>query len=209
MGKSSGNIRTKKNGGIGRDGGGDYSKPITGKESIANIADTQLRREIQQGISKYESRLGVRQTNVQLANLDGAVGVHVTSGGKSEGVYLDKKSFKKASVEDVNVMKRNAYKAKFLTETNKPVQHTIVHELGHATWNKYLTSPAAVKARPVIEARYKQFLKEYEAGKAKGYGKYSTSNVNEFWAEATTKAVLGKPDKYTRFVKETIKKYKL
>jgi len=52
---------------------------------------------------------------------------------------------------------------------------------------------------------YVKFSKE----KPKGYGKYAYSNVNEFWAEVTTRAVLGSSDKYTRFVKSTIKKYKL
>ena len=32
-----------------------------------------------------------------------------------------------------------------------------------------------------------------------------TSNVNEVWAEATTKAVLGNADKYTKFIKVSLK----
>lgn len=145
MGKSSGTNRP--GGGIGRDGGGNFKGSIKNPESIANIRNTQLRREIQQGISKYESRLGVRQQNVQLAELSGALGVHVTAGGKSEAVYLDTDFYKNGTVAKVNATKQSAYKSGFLTKTNKPVQHTIVHELGHATWNNHLTGQKQLLSR--------------------------------------------------------------
>lgn len=205
MAKSSGSDRKGSGGGIKNDGGGAFGGDIKNKESLKNIKDRELQREIQQGISKYESRLGLRTKNIMIADLSGAFGVHVTVGGKSEGVYLDKKTFKNGTVEKINKVKKAAYKSKFLTATNKPVQHTIVHELGHATWNSHLKSANAISAGRSIKSAYKKFLKE----NPKGYGKYSKSNVNEFWAEATTKAVLGTSDEYTKFVKRTIKKYKL
>lgn len=43
----------------------------------------------------------------------------------------------------------------------------------------------------------------------KGYGRYSMTNVNEFWAETVTKAVHGRSDKYTTAVKRIARKYKL
>ena len=135
--------------------------------------------------------------------------MHVTRGGQSEAVYLDTSFYKTGNVAKVVKAKQGAYNSGFLTKTNKPVQHTIVHELGHATWNNHLTGQKQVAASKDIQATYREFRREYASGKLKGYGKYSTSNVNEFWAEATTKAVLGKSDKYTKFVKSTIKKYKL
>lgn len=209
MGKSSGSIRARKDGGLKPDQGGNYKGEIGRTEPIANIQNTQLRREIQQGISKYESRLGVRQTNVQLASLEGAAGVHVTVNGQSSAVYLNSALYKKGTPAQIIAMKRRSYDSGFLSKTNKPVQHTVVHELGHATWNRYLTSSSAVKARPVIEKKFREFQRDFKAGRAKGYGSYATENVNEFWAEATTKAVLGRADKYTRFVKSTVKKYNL
>lgn len=205
MGKSSGGNRKAAGGGIGNDGGGNYKGSIKNPESLKNIKDRELQREIQQGISKYESRLGIGTRDIMLADLSGAYGVHVTIDGKSGGVYLDKKTFKNGSVKKVSAAKRAAYASKFLSTTNKPVQHTIIHELGHATWNSHYKSPKAVNASKSIQSMYKTFTKE----KPKGYGKYAYSNVNEFWAEATAKAVLGKGDKYTSFVKSTIKKYKL
>lgn len=208
MGKTSGGIR--KTGGLGGDRSGN-AKPdfVSNPESIANIQNTELRREVQQAISKYESRLGVRQQNVQLANMEGATGVHVTMDGKSAGIYLNKRYFKTATPQEVIALKKQAYKTRFLTKTAKPVQHTTVHELAHATWNKHLTKSSAVAARPEIERAYQQFKSDYRNKRIKGYGRYALANVNEFWAEATTKAVLGKADKYTKFVKATIKKYKL
>lgn len=45
--------------------------------------------------------------------------------------------------------------------------------------------------------------------KRSGYGKYSRTNVNEFFAEAITKSVHGNNDKYSRKLTRIIKKYKL
>lgn len=205
MGKSSGSDRKSSGGGIKNDGGGNYKGSIKNIESLKNIKDRELQREIQQGISKYESRIGIRTPEIMLAELQGAYGVHVTSNGESKAVYLDKRTFKNGSVKKITAIKKGAYSTKFLTKTNKPVQHTIIHELGHATWNSALKSKGAVKAGKSIREMYAKFSKE----KPKGYGKYAYSNVNEFWAEVTTKAVLGTSDEYTRFVKRTIKQHKL
>lgn len=200
MAKSSGSDRK---GSI--DGGGNYKGDIKNKESLKNIKDRELQREIQQGISKYDSRLGLRTQNIMLADLTGAYGVHVTVNGESEGVYLSKSHFKNSTVEKVSKIKNDGYKTGFSTRTNKPVQHTLIHELGHATWNSALKSKNAINAGKVIRAQFAKFSKQ----RPKGYGTYAHSNVNEFWAEATAKAVLGTSDAYTRFVKNTIKKYKL
>lgn len=205
MAKSSGSDRKSSGGGLGNDGGGNYKGSVKNVESLKNMQDRELQREVQQGISKYESRLGLRTDSIMLADLSGAYGVHVTIDGKSGGIFLDKKTFKNGTVSSVSTSKRSAYKTKFLTRTNKPVQHTIVHELAHATWNSHFRSKKAISASTEIKKMYNKFTKE----KPKGYGKYAFSNVNEFWAEATTKAVLGSRDKYTDFVKRTIKKYKL
>lgn len=57
-----------------------------------------------------------------------------------------------------------------------------------------------------IKALYKKWRADT---KKKGYGSYGERNVDEFWAETTTKAVHGTSDKYTRAVKSIVKKYKL
>ena len=53
---------------------------------------------------------------------------------------------------------------------------------------------------------HKQWVKDK---KKTGYGKYSQTNIDEFWAETVTKAVHGKADKYTKKAKDICKKYKL
>jgi hypothetical protein len=81
-----------------------------------------------------------------------------------------------------------------------------MHELGHALWNTALKSPAAQNASTEIHKLYKTWVKDR---KKKGYGEYSKSNIDEFWAETTAKACRGDQDHYTRAVKAIVKKYKL
>ncbi len=196
---------------VGRTGGftgGDYNYKgkIESPKPLSSMKHNDVYREIKQGIAKYHSRLGVRQQNIKLANLDGNTnGVHVTSGGQSSNIYLNATVYNKTKPEII-ARTRKAYTSGWTTKTNKPIQHTVVHELAHATWNSHLTSPNAKAAGKEITALSKAWLKDR---KKKGYGEYSRTNINEFWAEVTTKGVLGNADKYTRSAKKIIKKYKL
>ena len=64
-------------------------------ESLKNIKDRQLYNEMKSAISRFYKEMGLPQRDVKLADMDGAYGVHVTSGdGKSMGVFLNKKYFK-------------------------------------------------------------------------------------------------------------------
>jgi hypothetical protein len=205
MSKSNGGVRSKT-GGLGRDGGGNYEGSRKNEESLSAISDKKLRLDVQQGISKFESRLGIRQRKVKLAELEGAYGVHVSaSDGKgnivSKGVFLNSNTFKNATREQVIKNQLKTYKSGFLTKTNKPTQHIVVHELAHATWNSHLTGNKYKTAGKEIRALYRQFLKDNPSG----FGSYSRYNVNEFFAEGVTKQVLGKSDKYTRTLKKIIK----
>lgn len=92
-----------------------------------------------QANSRYYAVMGVRQKNVKLADLGGsAYGVHVTRGGQSEAVYLDRKHFDTGAK---NVQKEHTknYKDGWSTKINKPVAHTVTHELAHASWNAHMT----------------------------------------------------------------------
>ena len=198
----------------GRSGGGafsgkgdhNYSGNISGVESLKNIKDKKLYGAMKEAISRYHSALGIPQKEVKLANIDGAYGVHVTANGKSEGVYLNKKIFKNGTVKSVSEMKAKDYKSGWATKTNKPVAHTLTHELAHATWNSHLSAPNAKAAGKEIKSLYKKWSGDK---KKKGYGQYSKTNVNEFWAETITKGIHGKADKYTKAAKSIVKKYKL
>lgn len=101
---------------------------------------------------------------------------------------------------------KKGYASGWHTQTNKPLAHTVTHELGHATWNTSLSGANQKAAGKEIRSLYKTWMKDK---KKTGYGKYATTNVDEFWAETVTKAVHGKSDKYTTKVKEICKKYKL
>lgn len=190
-------------------GGGDFKVKITeikNVESLKAIKDPKLYKEMKAAISRFHAVLGIPQRKVKLADLKGAYGVHVTENGKSEGVYLNKKLYKKGTAKSIAASKANDYKTGWATKTNKPVAHTVTHELAHATWNSHLTGGNQKAAGKAIKAVYKKWSADK---KKKGYGQYSHTNVNEFFAETVTKGIHGKSDKYTKSLFGIIKKYKL
>lgn len=188
-------------------GDGWFSGNISGVESLKNIKDRRLYNATKEAISRYYKEMGLEQRKVKLADLpDNVGGVHVTSNGKSEGVYLNKKIFKNGTTQSVSAKMTGAYNKGFLTKTNKPVAHTLTHELAHSTWNAHMTGAKQ-------KAAGKEIAKVYRAWKAdnrkKGYGKYAHTNVSEFWSETVTKGIHGKADKYTKALKGIAKKYNL
>ena len=201
MGRNSSGTR----GGL-QPGDSNYKGSIKNVEDLVKIKDPQVYKETAAAIARYHSVLGVRQKKIKIADLGaGTLGVHVTVNGQSEGIYLNKKTFnqgKKAIVAQTKA----GYESGWHTKTNKPIAHTVTHELGHATWNSHLDSANARAATPAVQKLYKQWKADK---KKKGYGTYAKSNINEFWAETVTKAVHGRADKYTKGVKSIIKKYGL
>lgn len=183
-----------------------YKGKVLEVETLKNIKSPQVYKEVSAAIGRYDSVMGVRQREVKLANLSaGTLGVHVTVNGKSDAVYLNKDRFNQ-SKSAIVAQTRKGYESGWHTKTNKPIAHTVTHELAHATWNSHLTSPQAQAASKAINGLYKGWLQDRNK---KGYGQYAKTNVNEFWAETVTKAVHGVSDKYTRAVKKIAKKYKL
>lgn len=179
---------------------------IKGQQDLIKMKDPAMYRETKDAIARYHSVLGVRQTKVKLADLPkGTLGIHATVNGESEGVYLNKRHFNKGRKAVMESAKKG-YESGWSTKTNKPLAHTVTHELAHATWNNHLKGVKQQAAGKEIRKMYGKWLKD---NKKKGYGEYATTNVNEFWAETVTKAVHGNADKYTRKAKYIIKKYKL
>ena len=199
MGRNSGSNRGTK------DGGGDYKGKITNVGSLVEMKDPAMYKATKQAISRYHAVMGVRQREVKLADFPGAYGVHVTSGGKSEAVYLNRSHFNKGA-KAVGKEHASNYTSGWSTHTNKPVAHTVTHELAHATWNNHLSGANHQAAGKEINTLYRKWMRDK---KKTGYGKYARTNVNEFWAEVVTKAVHGKGDKYTTKAKAIAKKYKL
>lgn len=102
--------------------------------------------------------------------------------------------------------KASNYDTGFKNLTNRAAQHTVTHELAHATWTSSYKSPKHISAGKEIKALYKKWSTDT---KKKGYGSYSKRNVDEFWAETVTKGIHGKSDKYTRKAISIAKEYKL
>lgn len=175
MGGRSGGLRHI---GGGAERGGNYTGKISNIGSLKEIPDAEVYRLTSNAISRYHSVLGVRQTNVKLADLEGAYGVHVSRGGQSEGVFLDRQTFSQSRAQ-IESQKREAYRARVSTATNKPIAHTITHELAHATWNAHLTGANQVAAGREIRALYREWRADRQGGmRSSAYGSYAGTNVS-------------------------------
>lgn len=204
MGKNSAGVR----GGL-QPGDFDYKGKVPSKTyALASIKEPDVYREVKSAVSRYEAVLGVRQRSVRLADLpQGYLGVHMTKvdTGTSSRILLNRKHFNQKR-GDIEATTRKGYESGWSTKTNKPIAHTVTHELAHATWNTHLKSPNARAAAPRIQRVYKQWQKDK---KSRRYGKYAHTNINEFFAETVTKGIHGKSDKYTNALISIIKNYKL
>ena len=201
MAKASGTTRNKRDGGL-KPNDGNYKGKIGRPQSLKTIKNKAVYDAVMDSVSRYHSVLGVRQKKVKLADLpDGVGGVHVTRDGQSEGVYLNRSIF-----QPVASWAKAGYDSGHLTKTNRPVGGIVLHELAHATWNEHLQGKKYQEAGKEI----KQIFKAWKQDKGKEfYGRYAATNVSEFWAETSAKAVSGYRDKYTDSVKHIIRKYGL
>jgi len=196
MGRTSSGVRAA--GGLDRDT--NYTGNITEVESLINMKDADMYRAAKQAISNFSAKLGVPEREVKLADLSkGVMGV-----GRQGGVYLNKKYYNRSISEFRKIMDR-AYDTQHLTRTNKPVAHTITHELAHASWTSDLETPKARAAGVEIRRLYNSFKRNKPAG----YGTYAYSNIDEFWAEASTRAAHGTADSITRRIRAIYRKYNL
>ena len=208
MAKGSGTTRPNREGGLKV--GDDNFKGKTGMpQSLKSIRNKAVYDAVMDAISRYHSVLGVRQKKVKLADLpEGYGGVHVTRGGQSEGIYLNKSIFQpaEATTQSVAAWAQAGMDSGHLTKHNRAVGGIIIHELGHATWNEHMTGQKYLDAGKEIKLMYRYWTQD----KAKAnYGRYAATNVSEFWAEVSAKAVSGYRDKYTDGVKQIIRKYGL
>lgn len=171
------------------------------------MKDPAMYKATKEAIARYAAVMGdIGEKNIKLADMGKSVyGVQMTNvaTGKSEGIYLNKKYYNKTAAE-VKAIKQGDYKSGWATKTNKPLAHTVTHELAHATWNTTMKGAKYQEAGVRIQKVYKAWQK---SSKKSGYGRYAQSNVNEWWAETVTKAVHGKSDRWTKAVKGINNKY--
>lgn len=221
MGKGNGGTRTYSP--YSRGGGKTVAVTTGGKGIPINITDIgnptsissmqhrDMEKEINQAISRYEAVMGLRETKIMLADTPGAYGVTFFNGDGSKGIYLDRSKFDVSKAQFAKEYAKSNYARRggFKNVTRKPAQHTVTHELAHATWTSGYTSDKHRAAGQEIRQLYKDFTKDTSTSRKKNYGSYGTKNVDEFWAEIITKGIHGDNDKYTRKAFAIAKKYKL
>lgn len=204
MGKSSGGIRNDSRNDIIMQKGGGTPSSVKNIGSIKDITDKKANREVKRAISKYHSRIGLNTREVKIADLKNAYGIAIISPSTNSGtVYLDRKAF--SNSKKLIKADKEEYKRGEKVQTNKAIQHTTIHELAHTTWTNRHTGDKHKKAGKEIKALYKQYTKT----KSNVLGGYARQNVNEFYAEGMSKAILGKKDPYSKKLLEITKKYKL
>lgn len=182
------------------------AKMMGSSMSIGDMKHRDMAKQLTRGISRYEKVMGVRERTIRLADISGAYGVTYIGANGSQGIYLSKSHFDTSKRKFEARYKTDNYKSGFKNETNRASQHTITHELAHATWTSSYQTPKHQSAGKEIKQLYKKWSADK---KKKGYGSYGKSSVDEFWAEVITKAVHGKGDKYTRKAVAIAHKYKL
>ena len=194
----------------GRSGGGvvsgsierdtTYKGQIKNVESLIHMKDPAMYKVTKEAISNFAAKLGIPERNVKLADLTG----DVMAIGSKGNVFLNKKYFNLTKQQFSATMAEN-YNVGHLTKTNKPLAHVVTHELAHASWTSDLKVPKFVAAEGDIKSLYKSWSKSSR----KGYGTYAASNIDEFWAEVSTKAAHGEADKWTKKAKAIYKEYNL
>lgn len=184
---------------------------LSSESSIKDMENRDMQKEVQQAISRYEAKMGLREKSIKLADLDGAYGVTFIDGSGSHGIFLDKKLFDVPKKEFEEQYRKSNYKRRggFKNVTRNAAQHTVTHELAHATWCSDYVSAKHQAAGKEIKKLYKKFLADKSSVRKKNYGSYGTGNVDEFWAEVITKGIHGDNDSYTRKAFKIAKRYKL
>lgn len=182
------------------------AKVSASAESIDSLPHREVVKQLNKAISRYEKVMGVRERTIKVANLSGAYGVTYISSNGSQGVYLSKSFFSQHRNKIEGDYRAKNYATGFKNKTNRPIQHTLTHELAHATWTSSYQGSKHKAAGKEIKDLYRKWGKDK---KKKGYGTYGSSNVDEFWAEVITKGIHGKADKYTKKAISIARKYKL
>ena len=196
-------------GGAGMGSGGGYAKnPILstaeGREEqkrlleisnmlspLNNIKDPKVKAEIKEALESYSKEIGLPH-EVHIIASDLAKGrLGATDGGFS--ITLNTKYFNKTAKNATKELSDRMKAGKGVT-TDKPLQQVLHHELAH---NTYFKLSGAKK--DAVGALYKKFMSDK---KVKGWGSYSKTNAEEFYAEGIAKSMTGKSDSYTKALRK-------
>lgn len=175
-------------------------------KSLDTLPEREVVKQLNRALSRYEAVMGVRERTVKVANTGDAYGATLINEDGSQGIYLNRNFFSQKRNDIEGQYRKQNYATGFKNVTNRPIQHTLTHELAHATWTSSYGSAKHRAAGVEINSLYKRWMKDK---KKKGYGSYGKSNVDEFWAEVVTKGIHGKSDRYTKRAINIARKYKL
>lgn len=181
-------------------------------ESLTAIPNKRIRDEVQEGISRVEAVYGIRTQEVKVGSGGGAYGYTIVAGPDEGLIVLDKRLH--SDPQELMRMKLKEYKSGFKVKTNAPFKHTIIHELGHQTWNSFKANRGGKweAAQSEIRKLYREYRQDIRKGR-KPFSMYGTSNIDEFFAEAFTGSIIGtkgaRRSRYINGIKKIIKKYKL
>lgn len=177
--------------------------------SIPN-ANPAVFRELKAGVSKVESRIGIDlpQGNLGFEENSERLGVHFGS-GDDRTVLLQKAFFNRNSSEIIKDLRRE-FKRKWAVTSPTPLQYVIVHELGHSIWVDRVEGRAKelFKLNKGILALHQKFLRDTARGRTP-ISIYARYNINEFFAETFTKAIIGrKQNAYSRELLKLLREHK-
>lgn len=175
-------------------------------KSLDSLKHREVVKQLNRGISRYEKVMGVRERTIRVAPLNSAYGVTFINSDGSQGIYLNKSFFNQHRNKIESSYRATEYKKGHKNITNRPIQHTITHELAHATWTSSYTGAKYKSAGKEINSLYNNWRRDK---KKKGYGSYGATNVDEFWAEVITKGIHGNADRYTKRAINIARRYKL
>lgn len=107
----------------------------------SSMQHRDMEKQINRAISRYEAVMGVRERHVRIADISGAYGVTYIGPNGSQGIYLSRRHFDTSKRKFEAAYKASNYANGFKNVTNRAAQHTVTHELAHATWTSSYTSP--------------------------------------------------------------------
>lgn len=135
-------------------------KMLNTATTTGGMKHRDMEKQINRAISRYEKVMGVRERSVKLADISGAYGVTYIGPNGSKGIYLSRSIFDTSKRKFEAAYKKSNYDNGFKNITNRAAQHTVTHELAHATWTSSYQSAKHKAAGKEITSLYKSWSKD-------------------------------------------------
>jgi hypothetical protein len=166
-----------------------YRERLVDKKGYRGVTDAQMEAEIKDAITQYSKEIGLAEpTQFTIENTRATIGKKVVGASGFTAIALDKQYYG-GSYAKSEKLARQRQESGFSVETSRPVRKTVQHELAHATY-RYLSSESKAK----VAQLYSRFTSDKST---KGWGSYSKTKAEEFYAEGIAKSLGGKKDFYT------------